>query len=78
MSDLDLLAQRQRASEQAALQNQQDAPAPLDSTVTLDPIKALALEKALDNSRVQSTPPAATSIVETAKTFEQYLRGSDG
>jgi hypothetical protein len=76
MSDngLDLLAQRQRASEQADLANQQSAPAPIDDTVKVDPIKALALEKALNHAAFGAE---AGAVVDTAKTFEQYLRGDD-
>ncbi len=74
MSDngLDLLAARQRASEQATVQSEQNAPAPVDETVKVDPIKALALEKALNHAAFGAE---AGAVVDTAKTFESYLRG---
>lgn len=76
MSDLDLLAERQRASEQAALASKDSAPDPVDTSVQLDPIRKQALTLALQHNAMETDRQPST-VVATAKAFEQYLRGSD-
>lgn len=77
MSDFDLLAERQRASEQAALANKEIAPDPIDPSVQVDPIRKQALTLALQHNQMETDRTPGT-VVSTAKAFEQYLRGDDG
>ncbi len=76
MSELDMLAQRQIESEQAALASKESAPDPVNPSVQVDPIRKQALTLALQHNQME-TDRAPGTVVSTAKAFEQYLRGDD-